>query len=588
MAVLGHPSALLGISIGTNLTRANFFGKPEGKYRVLASQQALTSIGQGLHLGVGVGESLNSLQTEVDWLFLKQTGGLIMPVDHRLGRGIDQVAITVSAGTRVPTMLLGVSEQGSIKAGKSLLSGMPIELLTAWGVGDIVDDAYAIEALLKISPKILVIVGGEDTGTAAPVLRWIDIVRTGCELLPAPLRPTVLYAGTHEHEAMAKRRLEPVTKLFTSANIQPVFGKVDFVPARNALEKIILDIWRSEINGLPGLLDLTKELYGLETVCVDRVVRFFGYLNTSDRTKRKSSTLAVNLGAKYTSLSMGFNNHNATILQDKFSELGSEDFYNTCQSIYNLLEMDLSSEAVEQYLANHSLHPNTVPETIEEMALTQAFARHRLKMAIEALSENYPWFAELSKIEPQPQLGTIFVSGLEMTSSLNSGWGLLTLLNAIQPCGITNFIIDRFHLLPLLGKIGEIEPLLAIQILDSNAFETFVTTISTVGALPHGQVALTVYVESEFGKSYSADIQSGELKRLLIPSEGNANISFSPHENVDIGFGGKGQGGQITLPGGGLGMVIDARGRALNLPHERPARIEWHQKWLRAMGVDLG
>jgi hypothetical protein len=73
-------------------------------------------------------------------------------------------------------------------------------------------------------------------------------------------------------------------------------------------------------------------------------------------------------------------------------------------------------------------------------------------------------------------------------------------------------------------------------------------------------VALTVHVETESGKIYTVDVHQGSLRRLVIPTGEEAVLEFVPHQKVDIGFGGAGQGGRLKVTGGVLGVVIDARG----------------------------
>lgn len=587
MDVLRHSSALLGINLASINTKAAFFGRPAGKYQALACEGSQTSIGHGLHLGFGIVQALKALQARVDQPFLKDSGGLIMPVD-RFGQGVDHVAMVTSAGVRVPTVLIGLSELGSIKAAKALLSGLPIRLENSWGISHLIDDARTVEELIKIHPKIIVIVGGEDAGTSASIVRWIEIVRTTCKLLPATIKPMIVYAGSYELATTVQRRLEPVTKVSIASNIQPDYRKYDLIPAGNALERAIIDIWKLEINGFPGLYDLTKGLTGLTSRCLERMVRFLSQpRGSADLDKMRPGKLAVDLGGAYTTLSAGVTGSCGTVIQDKFPLLGGRDFDLASRSIYEWIGLEVPEEEVTQFLANYALVPTWAPETRREMVLWQAFSRYRLEKAVKELTENFPWFRCHQEIGLGAQFDPIFVSGSEIIHSPNPGWTLLTLLDGIQPLGITTFIIDRWNLFPILGKIGEIEPILAVQVLASNTFQVLGTAITAVGSLAEGKIALTVHIKTEFGKAYSVDIYHGELKRLLIPAEGEAEIELVPHPNVDIGFGERGKGGKMTVTGGGLGVVIDARGRPLKLPREKDRRIETLQRWMGTMGVDL-
>jgi len=149
-------------------------------------------------------------------------------------------------------------------------------------------------------------------------------------------------------------------------------------------------------------------------------------------------------------------------------------------------------------------------------------------------------------------------------------------------------VLDRHHLLPLLGKLGEAEPVLPVHVLSSPAFENLGTVISVVASAPRGRSLLVVHVETESGKTFSAEIQQGTLKRLEIPHGETGVLDLVPHRRVDIGFGGQGQGGRLKVVGGALGVVIDARGRPLRLPEKVDMRIELIQQWRRMLGASDG
>ena len=65
-------------------------------------------------------------------------------------------------------------------------------------------------------------------------------------------------------------------------------------------------------------------------------------------------------------------------------------------------------------------------------------------------------------------------------------------------------------------------------------------------------------------------------------------LELNPHRRVDIGFGGRGRGGRLKVVGGKLGVVIDARGRPLQLPKQPESRIELLNRWQRMLQDDHG
>jgi hypothetical protein len=586
MAIPQHPAIVLGLDLGRVHTRATLFGIIEGKYRVLGSGTALTTLGAGMHLGRGVGEALKTLQAGCEHLFLKDSGGLILPLDRK-GQGVDRVALLASAGPKVTASLLGLSGSGSIKAGRAVLGGLPLKTIVALGIGELADEAMAIERLIKTHPEIVVIAGGEDAGAEVSIRRWMEVLRTACRLMPSTRQPVILFAGNPNLESMAKRRLEPVGKLHVIPNIQPAYGEYDLVPAQIAIEREILHQWKATLPGLPGLCDLARDLNGLTYRAMDRMVRFLGQSKRIDRAGvANTGVLAVDLGGQSTTLSASFGNLAGSVVQDKFPVVWDESWLSACQAVYEWAGEPVTLDMADQFLCNYAMIPGWVPETPTELALLQAFARFRLRRGLKQFAENYPWFNYHPERGLHGHYEPIILSGAVLAHAPHPGGALLTVLNGLQPYGITTFVLDRYHLLPLLGKIGEIEPVLPVQVLASAAFENLGTVVSATGDLPQGRLALTVHVETESGKVYTVDVQQGSLKRLVIPTGEEAVLEFVPHQRVDIGFGSAGGGGRLKVTGGVLGVVIDARGRPVQLPDQPTERVERLQEWRRTMGVD--
>jgi len=586
MAVPQHAASVLGLDLGSVHTRATLFGITNGKYRVLGSQTALTTLGAGMHLGRGVGEALKTLQGGCEHLFLKDSGGLILPHD-RMGRGVDRVALVTSAGSKVSATLLGLSGAGSLTVGRALVDGLPLRTVNTLGIADLAVEGLAIETLMKTRPEIVVIAGGEDAGAEDPILRWIEILRTACRLMPSSSLPVIIYAGNPNLESMAMRRLEPVGKLHVVPNIQPAYGEYDLLPAQIAIEAEILRRWKATLPGLPGLCDLARDLNGITYRALDRMVRFLGLSKRIDSAGvEKTGVLAIDLGGQSTTLFASLGSLAGSVVQDKFPDVWDESRFSACQAVYEWTGEPFTLDTADQFLCNYGLIPGWVAETPTELALSQAFARFRLRRALNQFAENYPWFAYHPDRGLQGHYEPIIVSGAVLTHAPNPGGALLTILDGLQPRGITTFVLDRHHLLPLLGKIGEAEPVLPVQVLASAAFENLGTVVSATGDLPQGKLALTVHVETESGKVYTVDVHQGSLRRLVIPAGEEAVLEFVPHQKMDIGFSGAGQGGRLKVTGGVLGVVIDARGRPVQMPDQPEERVERLQEWLRTMGAE--
>ena len=577
-------SALLGLDIGRVNTRASYFGISEGKFRLQGAENAPTSLGPSLHLGSGAGSAMRQLEKQADKVILQPDGGLLLPVNAR-GQGVDRVALALSMGPDVRTVLLGVTEKGSIAAGRALVDSLPLALEGVYGLIDLADEPKIIETLVQKRPEIILITGGEDAGAESPVRRWIEVIRLVCEILPPENKPTIFYAGNPLLQDTASRRLEPVTNLRICNNIQPEVGERDFIPAQVLLDQEILQIWKERVPGLADLEELAEGLWGTKHFGFSRMVRYLSWRENRREEVKRNNILAVDMGANDLIVSAGMRGKASTIRQSstigQLTEVSPELI---SEKVFRWTASNVTLQETQQFLFNKTLMPQGIPENVYELAISQAHARVRLQLGMEKLSNHYP------ELPYQPQKGLmghfepVIASGAVLTQAPTPGQAMLMLLDGLQPWGITTMVLDRYHLLPLLGVIGGLEPVLPVHVLGSNAFTNLGTVVTAVSADRQGEKILSVQVKTSAGKNYTVDIEQGSLRRLVIPAGVSAELELAPSRLTDVGFGEPGLGGRLKVTGGMLGVVIDARGRPLHLPDNDEVRVEALRRWLWTLG----
>jgi hypothetical protein len=160
---------------------------------------------------------------------------------------------------------------------------------------------------------------------------------------------------------------------------------------------------------------------------------------------------------------------------------------------------------------------------------------------------------------------------------------LLMLLDAIQPVGILPILIDQNNLLPLLGAAAVRNNYLPVQVIDSGAFIGLGTILSVISSANYGEQILRVKMTYSDGTDARVDVKFGGLEVLPLPSGQTARLTLQPLQRADIGMG-PGRGGSITVTGGAMGVVIDARGRPLQFPSDPVRRRELIKKWYYTVG----
>ena len=67
------------------------------------------------------------------------------------------------------------------------------------------------------------------------------------------------------------------------------------------------------------------------------------------------------------------------------------------------------------------------------------------------------------------------------------------------------------------------------------------------------------------GSGLAVEVKQGALDVIPLPLGQSATLIVQPLHRYDVGMGGPGRGGRLEVQGGSLGVIIDARGRPLQL-----------------------
>lgn len=93
---------------------------------------------------------------------------------------------------------------------------------------------------------------------------------------------------------------------------------------------------------------------------------------------------------------------------------------------------------------------------------------------------------------------------------------------------------------------------------------------------------LQVIMETE-ETQLEVEVEHGTIETLPLAAGQAARVTLQPSRRVDIGYG-AGKEHTITIRGGAVGLVIDARGRPLDLPADASKRQALLRQWLWDIG----
>lgn len=575
--------SILAIDVGATTTRAILFDVVEGQYRFVASAQApSTAEAPFKDIGIGVREAITNLQQITGSLLLgEHDNNLIAPAQPD-GSGVDAVVATISAGPQVKTVVVGLLSDVSVQSARRLAESTYSRIVDAIDLSDHRRPDQQMDSIVRARPDLVILAGGTDGGASRSMQKMLETVGLACYLMPLEKRPMILYAGNQKLSDEVMEMLGGhAGKLEVSHNVRPSLETEDLDPARHELALLMTQLRQRQIKGVDEL-NLWAAGNLLPTAYAQgRIIRFLSKLYESTR-----GLLYVNIGASATSVAAGFAGELTLGVYPQYGmgeNLAGLLQETDLQDIMRWLQLDVSEGMLREYMFQKSLYPASIPATKDEQAMAHAIARQALYLAVRKAQRDFPAHARPARRDVMPPLDLILAGGGAISDGTSLGQSLLLLLDAIQPVGIMPILLDQNNLLPLLGVAASRSHYLPVQVIESGAFIGLGTVVSVIASANYGDQVLRARLSYSDGTEARAEVKFGGLEILPLPSGQVARLSLQPFHRADAGLG-PGKSGVVTVTGGALGVVIDARGRPLHIPGDPVRRRELMKRWSYAVG----
>lgn len=575
-------ASLLAIDVGEIHTRAVLFDVVEGRYRFLAIGSAPTSVSAPYyHVGEGIRQAVNQLE--------EITGRKLIGIDERLimpertdSAGVDTFAATMSAGRPLKVLAVGLLEDVSLESIRQLVSTTYAEVIETISLNDRRKPEERLDAILAARPDLIIVAGGTDEGASSSVLRLVEAVGLACTMLPKEARPEVLYAGNSKLTEEVRSRLKAVADLHIAPNLQPTLEVRQIAPSQAGIAEVYRSVRIRQTQGVTELDSWAGKRLSPTASSFGRVIQFLSKVYEPAK-----GVLGVDLGASATTAAAAFDGHLALGVYPQYGlGRGLPGLLKqvSLKQIAGWLPIEVSEEYLLDYIYNKSIHPGSLPVTPDDLAIELALARQAMRSAVARLAPGLPKESNRPANGGLPMFEPILAAGSALTQAPSYGHSLLTLLDALQPAGVTTVVLDQSNLTAPLGAVAGQNPVLVVQVLESSAFLSLATVISPVSYARPGTPILRLRVTFESGDETSFEIKQGTLEALPLPMGQSARIRLQPLHRADVGMGGPGRAGSVRVVGGALGVVIDARGRPLRVPADLGRRRDLYKKWFWTLG----
>jgi len=246
------------------------------------------------------------------------------------------------------------------------------------------------------------------------------------------------------------------------------------------------------------------------------------------------------------------------------------------------------------------IRPTTIPQTLQELVLEQAIAREALRLAFEQHKQlavelrGVQQQRTISEAFDQTESGSSLVNMLSLDMLVGSGGvlshaprrqqAMLMMIDAFQPEGITQLAVDSIFMMPQLGVLAQVTPEAATQVFERDCLIHLGVAVAPVGTATPGAECLSFHLKTVGGASIRESIPFGELRRFPIPLGEKVVLQLQPARRFDLGAG-TGNPVETEVTGGVVGLVVDTRGRPLQMLTDPLQRVSQLTKWHTALDV---
>ncbi len=576
-------NSILAADFGSVNTRVVLVGPVNGRYRMLAYAQAKTTANPPFgDVGEGLLRALQMLSETTGRTFFNEEGYLIFPQQDD-GSGVDRFVATASGGQPMRAVLIGLVPEISLDSGRRAANATYMTIEDTIHLADTRSEVDKIESILNIDPDVLLIVGGTDGGAVRPMLGMINLAEVVLSLMPAGHRPRVIYAGNVELQSQVQEMLqnEEVDVRFAD-NVRPSLTEETLESAQARLASVYDDY----MSGSPGGF---REISQWSKVGVKPTAQSFsqvlGFLEVSQRGAHKP-VLGVDLGSATTTLAAAWRGRRYVNVR---SDLGLGHSAVTAleggvnlDAVARWLSFETDPEDLRDYAWNKWLRPGTVPQDTQDLEIEMAFAREIIRVALEGARSGWRRLPRKGRFLPESDM--IVLAGAVFGKAPHPGHAALLGLDALQPVGVSQFMLDSFGLISGMGALSylsaasEDAALVVSHVMGAGGLEPLCTVVAPMGRIKPGQTALSVTVTVEGQTRDTVDVAAGTLRVIPLEPGLSAEVMVEPHRRLDLG-GGSGKAVAFSTTGSILGLVCDARSRPLILPSAPGDRARIYLRW---------
>ena len=263
------------------------------------------------------------------------------------------------------------------------------------------------------------------------------------------------------------------------------------------------------------------------------------------------------------------------------------------------MPFETNEKELRNRIGNKMIRPTTIPQTLAELKIEQAIAREALRLAF---IQHREFAVSLKGVQRQRTIADAFrqtgddslVQMMKLDLLVGSG-GVLShaprrvqsmrmMIDAFAPEGVTELAVDSIFMMPHLGVLSVVNEVAATQVFERDCLIYLGTCVAARGSFDVKRSVMRVQFRLPDGTGVDETLSANQLRHFPLERGTPIQATLTPlQSDLDVGAG-PGKPREATLQGGVVGLIIDTRGRPLQIPEDPNVRVPLLQTWVSALG----
>jgi uncharacterized protein (TIGR01319 family) len=511
--------------------------------------------------------------------------------------GVDIYISTSSAGGGLQMMVAGAVQSMTGESAQRC----------ALGAGAIVMDVLAsndgrlphekIERIRSLRPDMILLSGGTDGGTVTHVVEMAEYIAAAepRPRLGLSYNLPLIYAGNKDVRPRIQEILGDKTALTITENIRPVLERENLAPARNKIHDLFLEHVMAQAPGYKKLISWA----GAPIIPTPAAV---GMIMESLARRDGINLIGVDIGGATTDVFSVFSGvFNRTVSANLGMSYSISNVLTEAglPNIMRWVPFSIEEQTLRNRIKNKMIRPTTIPQTLDELQIEHAISREALRLALDhhkSLATGLKGVQQertISDIFEQKGSGATLIDMLKLDLIVGSGGilshaprrvqSMLMMVDAYQPLGITTLAVDSIFMMPHLGVLSTVNEQAATEVFINDCLVYLGTCVAPIGQGQDGERCVEYAITFEGGRAPErGTLAFGELRMIPLALHERASIELRPVKGIDVGEG-KGNASTRPVKGGVVGLLLDGRGRPLQLPADPQIRVAALTRWYKAV-----